>query len=423
MVDLEFLTGKNVAFERFGLKAESFLSDRSPVLREKRGIIYGIVNLMNGKIYVGQTNKTFQKRYERCWWITSDSDHLVNAAKKYGFDNFKILILEEGRGQNILNILETYYILTFKSNEEQFGYNKTTGGNSYRFSPDTIQKMRLSSPLLFTRAEFLEKAISKHGNKFTYDKVVYINSVTNIDIFCNKCGNCFQQTPESHLLAKIGCPKCVLVDASKRYSMPFGEFKSRSEAKYGEEFIYYPTTFTRIHGHTKLTHKKCGNTFILNDAYSHLISKTGCKYCGLKLRETSKKNNFSIYEKQEKDRILKILGLDASDKFTLRQLKGKLRNKLEVESNKSRIQEKQNNWYNDIINKSKEIHGKNAFTYLDYGKVKDNRLHLLCNFCQREIFQKVYDHLNLKRGCSKCKYLNIKELRATSTTSTGIDPS
>jgi ribosomal protein L37E len=271
--------------------------------------------------------------------------------------------------------------------------------------------MRLSSPLLRSRAEFIEVAKQKHNIKFVYSKVEYINTDTNVNIICNKHNNIFVQTPGTHLQSKIGCPQCVLEDSSKRYSLPFEEFKRRSMKKYGDQFIYYPETFTRIHGPTKLTHQVCNNTFILNDAYSHLIAKTGCKQCGIALSSKARKDSVKTIE-FKKATIINKFNIKNNQNFSLRQLQQKSYLKQKTESNKIKIEQKKECWYDNLIKKSQLIHGQNTFTYKNYGKSKKNRLHLICNKCNKDLLQKVYDHINLKRGCFDCKSHNIKELHA-----------
>jgi hypothetical protein len=55
--------------------------------------------------------------------------------------------------------------------------------------------------------EFIQKARSIHGDSFCYKKTVYKTAIIKVDIFCNKCKNIFQQSPNSHL-SGIGCPRC-----------------------------------------------------------------------------------------------------------------------------------------------------------------------------------------------------------------------
>jgi Zn finger protein HypA/HybF involved in hydrogenase expression len=55
--------------------------------------------------------------------------------------------------------------------------------------------------------EFILKAKLKHGNKYNYDLVEYINGRTYIKILCNKCNQIFEQKATSHLQG-CGCPNC-----------------------------------------------------------------------------------------------------------------------------------------------------------------------------------------------------------------------
>ena len=54
---------------------------------------------------------------------------------------------------------------------------------------------------------FKEEAKTKHGDKYDYSEVNYVNAKTIVSIICNKHGE-FKQTPDSHLRGN-GCPFCV----------------------------------------------------------------------------------------------------------------------------------------------------------------------------------------------------------------------
>lgn len=54
--------------------------------------------------------------------------------------------------------------------------------------------------------KWIEKAKNKHGNKYDYSKVEYVNSKTKICIICPKHGE-FWQAPAHHIMGQ-GCPKC-----------------------------------------------------------------------------------------------------------------------------------------------------------------------------------------------------------------------
>jgi len=84
-------------------------------------IIYKTTNLINGKIYVGQT-------------ITDDPHYygsgmmILWSIKKYGKENFKREILEECNDRNELNERERYWIKQLNSTNKDIGYNISMGG-------------------------------------------------------------------------------------------------------------------------------------------------------------------------------------------------------------------------------------------------------------------------------------------------------
>ena len=59
----------------------------------------------------------------------------------------------------------------------------------------------------FTTEEFIERAKIVHGNKYTYEKTVYINNRTKIIITCPVHGD-FEIIPDNFIRRKDGCKKC-----------------------------------------------------------------------------------------------------------------------------------------------------------------------------------------------------------------------
>lgn len=59
---------------------------------------------------------------------------------------------------------------------------------------------------LKSQDDFIQEAISIHGNEYFYTKTNYINSNTHITIICKKHGD-YLQKPSNHLSGQ-GCPKC-----------------------------------------------------------------------------------------------------------------------------------------------------------------------------------------------------------------------
>ena len=98
------------------------------------GIVYILKNKLNGKCYVGQTKKSFEKRFRQ--HQTSNS-YIGKALRKYGSENFEKLILE-----NIddLNVKEVSCIQEYDSIYPN-GYNLTYGGQNGKRSGKTKKRM------------------------------------------------------------------------------------------------------------------------------------------------------------------------------------------------------------------------------------------------------------------------------------------
>lgn len=56
-------------------------------------------------------------------------------------------------------------------------------------------------------SEFIKRALAVHGDKYGYDLVEYIDSITPVKIKCLEQNNFFEQSPNNHLSGK-GCPHC-----------------------------------------------------------------------------------------------------------------------------------------------------------------------------------------------------------------------
>lgn len=65
---------------------------------------------------------------------------------------------------------------------------------------------RAGKPLK-TTSQFIDDAIRIHGNKYDYDKVIYVNKNTRVIITCRTHGD-FEQVANNHLQGD-GCAKCA----------------------------------------------------------------------------------------------------------------------------------------------------------------------------------------------------------------------
>lgn len=104
--------------------------------------IYKIENMINGKVYIGQSwdiERRFLQHKKSC-----ENDHLNNSFNKYGIENFSfstVQILHGNISQSCLDSLECFWISVFDSTNRIKGYNKRNGGSKGKHSALSIKKM------------------------------------------------------------------------------------------------------------------------------------------------------------------------------------------------------------------------------------------------------------------------------------------
>lgn len=91
--------------------------------------IYKLTNKTNGKIYIGQTWRTLEERWDSGWGYANNT-HLHSAINKYGKDNFEYEILRLADNQKLADDLERSYIFSLNTMNPEVGYNLETGGSN-----------------------------------------------------------------------------------------------------------------------------------------------------------------------------------------------------------------------------------------------------------------------------------------------------
>lgn len=107
--------------------------------------IYKIENIINNKIYIGQSIRIEKRWIDHKKTLRSNSHrnvYLQNAWNKYGEDNFIHEIIEECDVSE-LNDKEIYWINYYNSTNPLYGYNLDGGGNCNKEVSD-ITKKKLS---------------------------------------------------------------------------------------------------------------------------------------------------------------------------------------------------------------------------------------------------------------------------------------
>lgn len=111
-------------------------------MSENKYIVYKHTS-PSGKVYIGITCQKTYRRWGSKGQGYSGSKHFWKAIQKYGWDNFTHEILFVGLGEIEAKRLEVELISEYRSNEEEYGYNITSGGGGaagYKQSADHIRK-------------------------------------------------------------------------------------------------------------------------------------------------------------------------------------------------------------------------------------------------------------------------------------------
>jgi len=98
-----------------------------------KNIVYKISNKINNKIYFGVTQQDLKIRWQQHKCNSNKKNYyLYNAIKKYGFENFNIEVVFEANSKEEMLEKEIEFIFLYKTNNNLFGYNNSTGGESSR---------------------------------------------------------------------------------------------------------------------------------------------------------------------------------------------------------------------------------------------------------------------------------------------------
>ncbi len=124
---------------------------------------------------------------------------------------------------------------------------------------------------------FLTKAYKRHGDRYGYDKVVYTDSLTKVNITCSLHGG-FLQTPNIHLRSG-GCPACSYEQRGQNRAKGTSNFIKEARLVHGYLYDYTSVRYERAHSRVSIRCIKHG-TFG-QSPNSHLRGH-GCPVCNNK---------------------------------------------------------------------------------------------------------------------------------------------
>lgn len=211
-----------------------------------------------------------------------------------------------------------YSISIYKNSKSQFKYicpkhgsQETTASNHLKGKKCKFcASEKAGSYHKFNKGDFVEKAIIKHGNKYDYSKVDYINIHTPIEILCENHGS-FKQSPNNHLKGH-GCEQCAGVKLktteqfisesyeihNNTYSYDKAVYEGNKSkiiiiCKIHGEFMQYPNAHLKGHGCEQCSFKLISEVkrSTREQFVTQAIAVHGEKYDYSKVEYVNAKNN------------------------------------------------------------------------------------------------------------------------------------
>jgi hypothetical protein len=268
----------------------------------------------------------------------------------------------------------------------------------------------------------IELCKSIHNNKYTYDKMVYVDYDTKVIITCPIHGD-FKQILYNHSKGR-GCGKCRSVIMSKIMRKDKDDFVNKSNEIHNNKYSYdkVPDTFG-VRSKVTITCPIHGD--FEQVAFSHKRG-CGCPYCKGKNGVDNEKG-YSIREKKIKDKIFKDFGHKVKLIYLPRTLEGEKiilncdihgpikKNMDEIfrgrSCGKCQITKTNKKRTKDVVNKLLETRG-DKFEYLNLPDVifKETSLNIKCKEHDYSFNMKLYLHESAKYGgCIYCleKYKEV----------------
>ena len=141
-----------------------------------------------------------------------------------------------------------------------------------------------------TLEEFVDAAKQVHGDKYSYDKIEYINDSTKVIVTCPKHGD-FLITPGNHIHLKQGCKQCAHERIGMLSRLSQEEFISKAQSVHNGKYSYDKVEYVESHSKVTITCPVHGDFRQL--AYHHLNGH-GCPKCAR--AEANEKESLSLEE-------------------------------------------------------------------------------------------------------------------------------
>jgi putative endonuclease len=133
-----------------GIRArEHFTKTKGPIISHICMLIYKIESLIDGRVFVGQTTTSLDKRvkvyaHDMRTFIRGKYKHrskIIAALAKYGFENFRFFPIDYASSQEELDAKERLWISIYNSTIQGIGFNIQLGGFGVGKHSDETKKI------------------------------------------------------------------------------------------------------------------------------------------------------------------------------------------------------------------------------------------------------------------------------------------
>lgn len=136
-----------------------------------------------------------------------------------------------------------------------------------------------------TQDEIIQGFIEKHGNKYDYSKVSYVEATSEVIVTCLQHGD-FKITPNKHKLGQ-GCLECSIIENSKKKrEKGAANIIRRIKEVHGEIYDLSEVVYDKMKSPVTIICKKHGRKQITPS--SLIYGKCGCDECGRERSEAAK---------------------------------------------------------------------------------------------------------------------------------------
>ena len=248
-----------------------------------------------------------------------------------------------------------------------------------------------------TKEEFIQDCINIHGDKYDYEKVIYVNSKIKVILICKKHGE-FSILPNSHISRRAGCQKCSISNRVEKSKTSYETFLEKAKKIHKSTYIYNDLSFKNLNDKMIITCKEHGN--FEQKPIEHLSGK-GCRKCYFKSNE----KNINIFIESANKIYNNAFNYE---KFNYINSKTPsiiiCNNGHEFERSPNRHLSTNDKCILCLKSKKLELYVKKLSKVdgFSYTQKKGELFEFTCNTCSKQFNRKVSEHLKLI-NCIYCK--------------------